>query len=230
MPILVPFTPPRAGVLFSASGSGYGAGNNSVTSGTWNHVVGPFDNQIIVGIASMPKSATDTLGAQMGATSMTQVGSTYSINPGGGYFMYMGIFQLALTPGASVGLQTMTASFSGGSSTSVGNSANSFSFRQLTSFGTLVTATADSSSLSQTVSASATSLDLVFQMFCWDDASVGNLSLFNYNQTTLWNVGTAATFALPTIMGTAPGAASVSFTATAPSANFWAGIAVPLLH
>lgn len=196
-----PFIPP---VLYDATGAGQSAASGNLS---WSHTIGTGATAVLVGLTGAGTSPT----AKVGATSMTSL-ATIVVATG----IRIRVFGLLNPP---TGTQTITVTTPGNTS-----GANSVSYNNVTSFGTGVTASGTGTSASQTVSSGAR--QMVFQMFGSDGAVLGdNFTL--YNKTQRWNDDVNE---FPIVIGDAAGAASVNFTATAPGAANWAGIAVPLIH
>lgn len=197
-----PFVPP---VLYDATGAGQSAASGNLS---WSHTIGTGATAVLVGLTSAGASPT----AKVGATSMTSL-ATIVVATGD----RIRVFGLLNPP---TGTQTITVTTPGNTS-----GANSVSYKNVTSFGTGVTASGSGTGASQTVSSAAG--QMVFQMFGSDGSSLGD-DITSYNQTKRWGADLSISF--PALIGDAVGVPSVNFTATAPGASNWAGIAVPLIH
>lgn len=195
-----------------------GASNSSggTTSLTFSHTA-TAGATVILWVRTANSSANSAITATYGSSSMTQVGSVYTMGASGGYTHYLAAFSLSGAPG---GAQTVTVS----PAVSSFVKANTVSYTNVTSIGAPVTnGSASGSSWSVSGIASATG-HMVTQCF----SSASSPSLSSYNQTSRWS-STSGTWAATMQIGDAPGAASVSFTETASASSIWGAMAIDLV-
>lgn len=198
---------------FDAVGAAY-AGISSTPS--WLETIAANAAAILVGANINSASAPATLTATVGSTPMTLL-QNLAMPSGGGRVV---IFGLLAPP---TGSQTVTISIGSHGSGSVFTAANSASYINVSSFGTVATNTGTGTALSLSVPSSAG--QRVFQIF---GNAVSSGSLSGYNQTSRYNQPYTSGTNFPTVMGDAAGAATVSFSATG-SSGAWAGAGVPLI-
>jgi hypothetical protein len=186
-----------------AAGAGsFPSGGGSAASYSWSHTVGSSANAILIefitnGTVSSVK--VGTAGAPL-LGSKTVAGSVVAY-----------VYQLLNPP---TGAQTITVTLTAASSFG----GNSDSYNGVSSFGTVATNSGSAGVASVSVS-SATGQTAVAAIFN-DSAS----ALTGFNQTSRWNNGDSFGYG---VFGDAPGASTVSFSASAPAA--WAAIGVSLV-
>lgn len=192
-------------VTYDATGAG---ATGHVTSLSWSHTIGAQAKAVIVA-ATMEGTGTAT--AKVGSTSMTQLAGPVGDYSGIGDYLVM--FGLLNPP---TGAQTVSITFGGTDYAA----ANSVSYLNVSSFGSPVTATGNSASLA--VTATSASGQMVAQAFAGLQSTISS-----YNQTSRYNAPYASGVHQPLLIGDAPGASTVNFTASQTS-NPWAAAAVPL--
>lgn len=194
---------------------GTGKNGTSGTALTNSHTISASANCCIAILGcSGGSSTTLTATGKVGSTAMTQLGKIGPLTAGSDH-LYIFIFGLLGTP---TGAQTITVTTSG-SVNSYG--LQSMSFSGVQGFGSAVSNSGSGTTATQAVA--AVQGEAVVQAFV--NGSSGTFSA--YNQTQDYLVA-GSSFLYPTIIGHAPGAASVSFSATETSSSFQ-GLAVPLL-
>lgn len=203
------FKPPPGGapVIFDAVGAGAASGSSGFS---WSHTIGTSARAVLVGVSSQSGNA---LTVKVGSTSMTQLGSFFSFGP----TVYMSLWELLNPP---TGAQTIAVSGAGAA-----NAGNSVSYNNVSGFGTVATNSGSGTTASQSIT-SATG-QMVFQMFAYGGSAGQTFSA--YNQTSRWVQAGVSSVTYPAMIGDAPGAATVNFSATISSGS-WGAIAVPLLH
>ncbi|WP_406813972.1 hypothetical protein [Mycobacterium sp. M23085] len=201
-------------VTYDAVGAGATHGGAATT--TESHTLGASATAIVVLVSIYSSSGTPTVSAQIGSTTLTALGNTGLVSGVG-----LWLFGLINPP---TGTQTVSVTVSGGA-TDV-TAFNSVSYSNVSSFGTVQTASTPSgSSVTQTVSAAA--LNKVVQAFTNGTAGSGSFSA--YSQTQRSNIASSGSNEA-LVIGDAAGAASVTFSATAPnSGSSTTAIAVPLI-
>lgn len=235
MPLITPAFPSDNGVLapqncvqFEAIGAGAGDGTGANISWSQTSAGGPTAAVVIA------------IGAVIDATAGgVNVSATYSGGPGGGLVVGGGIsanplgqwYLLGLNNyyndgttaiasllvafvGLPAGTQTVAVTTTGGSLEGI--SGNSVSYRNVGSIGSLVT-NADTTTGLTLPSIASASGQMAVGFFSGNVSTIGT-----FNGTTRWSHARAANF-LPTVIGDAPGASSVSFTAHQSPADSWGG-------
>jgi hypothetical protein len=208
------WTPGLVRPRFDALGGGFTPGSTSVTSCSWAHTI--TGNCLVVVMDNFDStSAFGTDAVTVGSTTVPLLGTPESYDSGPEILYVFGL----LTP--PTGPQTIHFNATGSSGTLL-PSGNSLSYFGVTGFGTLARTSGTGTAMSQTVTAAVG--QLIVQAF--GNGQAASLST-PYNQTQRWSAFPASSVA--TIIGDAPGAASVSFTATGNVTGPWGGIALPLL-
>lgn len=199
---------------FPVSYDATGGGSNVVSSTpslTWAHNIS--GNAIIVCVSAQATNTTAAATAKVGTTSMTQLGASAKFGPNSGYYTWSIIFGLLAPPQAS---QTISLSLGSGAAFLAGNSV---SYNNVGSFGTVVSSTGTSSS--PALSVSSAPRQMVAETFTtWNTNPTG------YTQTSRYSLN-AGSPARGFLIGDAPGAATVNFSAV--SCDQWAAAAVPLI-
>lgn len=225
--LLLPNAPPYVAPLVSgptldAIGGASNVINTTGFTATELHPIGSSATAILLaGMYTYPTtgSVAANLSAKCGGVTMSLLASFLWRSESTAF-----IFGLLDPP---TGAQTLAAtSASGAGSASI--YMNSISYSGVSGFGTGVAtgSTSTSTALSQTVTTGALG-NLIFQVFVAQGTTP--VTIGNYNQTQRW-ASPVSSYA--TLIGDAPGAASVAFTAAAsasPSVGFGAA-AVPLLQ
>lgn len=201
-----------AGVSYDATGAG---SSNYTSSWSWLHSIS--GNAILVGIAAYGTFNPPTITVTVGGVAATQLG--YAVQLYGSDYLTVFTFGLLNPP---TGSQTIVVTSGSGQ---LYCAADSVSYYGVFSFGTAVTAS-DPATTTAALSASSATGQMVFNaMGCIDKSG----SLTAYNQTTRYTIAASANNE-PVLIGDAPGAATVNFSATVASgATGWAAIAVPLV-
>ena len=198
-------------VTFDAVGAGFLASSTTGPSPSWSHSIA--GNGIIAFLQVFTNNASPTVSASCGGTTMTQLGSPVAYLATSGYYAIVYAFGLLTPP---TGSQTVSFTITG--PTAHDYIANSMSFNNVTGFGTPVTNSGSTGNPSLT--ASSVTNQMVANVF-----SGYTTSFSAYNQTQEYNQGLGAA-SLSFVMGYAPGASSVSFSAT--GSQPWGGIAIPV--
>jgi hypothetical protein len=200
--------------VFDAVGAGASGFN---TGGGWAHTLSADATALVVAVNwfDFTSSMTPpTVSVDVGSTPMTLLDTVYSYAAPGSLFGGMCLFGLMAPP---TGAQTITVTFSDGTTNGVGNS---LSYAGVTSFGTAVDNTIGSAT-TPTLSVSSGADQMVAQAF---GGWVYDLSAYNQTQRFNQPYGAGLSF----IMGDAPGATTVNFTASQ-TATIWSAAAVPLI-
>jgi hypothetical protein len=187
-----------------------GAGNSTSTGNpTWTHTIN--GNMLMVGVTTGLASGVT---ATVGSTSMVAVGTPINI----GVFpdTYCWVFKLQNPPQGS---QTITANIGASNA----NAANSVSYKGVATVGRPVTASGHSNS--PTVSTPSAAGQMVFNLIT---NNMTDAAFASYNQTQR-SYSHVSGQSPPTLIGDAPGAPTVTFTATNSSSQDWAAVAVPLI-
>ncbi|BBY43568.1 fibronectin type III domain-containing protein [Mycolicibacterium celeriflavum] len=216
-------TPPA----FDAVGAGNtGAGTANVTT-TWSHTASGDSSAVVVGLrwshtgGFFPPSGTPTRTATYGGTLMTSLGvvglNNAALTDINGTFVYHEFFGLLSPPTGEQPVSISVARPGAGSITVEGCSA---SYSAVSAFGSISAnfGTEPGTSLSQNVISAMS--ERVVQMF-----TTASGPITNYNQTLRFG-GVANGIGF--VIGDAPGAASVPFTATRADSVDYAGLAVRL--
>ena len=124
-------------------------------------------------------------------------------------------------PAALAGAQTIALTFGYPSNAK----ANSLSYLNVTQVGGAITNGIGPSTALSVPNVPSAVNHMVSNMLATTPGSTGVLTA--YNQTSRWNIITGA-WVIPLLLGDAPGAATVSFSATQAVNNYWAGMAVDL--
>jgi hypothetical protein len=198
---------------FDASGGGWAGGG----SPSWAHTIN--GNAIVLPILLYSTSSTfPTVTAKVGATSMTLLGG-WTAAGGYGYdgadYMYLPVFGLLSPP---QGAQTITVTVPSGLVT-----ANSLSYKNVSSFGTIAK-TSGTGSSSFAVSASSAGGQMVVNAFGGYTGAINN-----YSQQRRSLQPYAGSTNLAMVAGDALGAPTTNFTAASTAADYWGGVTLPLL-
>lgn len=205
--------------VFDAVGAGVtGAGTAKVVTET--HLLAASVSAIVVGAhVGGTSTGTPTVTAKIGTTTIPQLGSPEVYFSPGTNAWQLVLFGLISPP---TGSQTITVTCSAGTNDVA---VNSVSYFDVSSFGTVVGTSGTGTSPSHTVTSAANKR--IFQMFGNSGTTAGAFSA--YNQTSRYNKAAVSSVNGPTLIGDAPGAASVVFSATTASTpNGWGSIAVPM--
>ncbi len=201
-------------VVFDSSGAGTTGATNNWSE---NHTIS--GNGVVLGIhgvcgiSTVPVFTAKVGGS--GGTPMVQLGTTFQYSTASAWY-YLALFGLQTPP---TGLQAIAVT----STQTLQLAMDSISFSGVIGFGSAVTASGSSTSMSQTASAAPT--QQIFQMFGSNSAGTPNSG---YNQTSVYNQSPGANN-YPTTIGYAPGASGVTFSASNSGITAWGGIAVPIL-
>jgi hypothetical protein len=199
-------------VRFDAAGAGWGGGG----SPSWLHTINGSAVALPV-LFYAPTSTMPTITAKIGTTPMNLLGGWTAA---GGYandgsnWLYLPVFGLLAPP---QGPQTISISMPSGLVT-----ANSLSYKNVSSFGTLAKASGLSTSFA--VSASSAAGQMVMNAF---GGYTGTLSGYTQTQRYLQQWVSATNIAM--VAGDAAGAPTVNFAATCSSSAGWGGITLPLV-
>lgn len=200
---------PTLPVLYDATGAGYtGTGTPS-----WLHAI--TGNGIVVFVSIFVNTSTPTVTASVGGTAMTQQGVIANWFTASGSYESVYAFVLQSPP---TGSQTISVSISGATTDFI--TANSLSYYNVSGFGTAATSNTGTANPSMSVS-SATG-QMVAQAF--GDYTT---TFSAYSQTQRYNKPYSGSVNLSFVMGDAPGASSVTFSAT--NTHNAGGIAIPVL-
>lgn len=194
-------------VAYDATGGGSGVVG---TSTSWTHNIAA--NAVTLSGYLQATNTTAVPTANVGGTSMTLLGVSPKYGPTAGYYFWSFIFGLLNPP---TGNQTITIS----ASTAAAVGANSVSYKNVGSFGTF-TSTQGTSSAPVLSVPSAPGQMVVETFATWSTNPSGYTQTSRYTQ----NVNSPARGLL---VGDAPGASTVSFSAS--SCDEWTAAAVPLL-
>jgi hypothetical protein len=189
-----------------------GAQANATTL-SWSHTIGAAAKALVVAVHAGAATLASP-SATVGGTPMTLLSKyEYAAN------QYLMLFGLINPPtGAQTAVVTHSgAPYAGGTS---------LAYTGVSSFGTPVTSTGSGAAASLTVTSAAG--QRVVQIFGNQGITAGAGAFTSYNQTSRYTHGNVSSAAFPTLIGDAPGASSVSFTAALPS-QVWGGLAVPLI-
>lgn len=194
-------------VTFDAVGSGNSVAAGSTLSFSSTVTSG---STALLWVSYANNQADSGLTATYGSSSMTQIGSPYLYQTAGGYSYWITVFSLSSAPGGSQTV-TLTPHWS-----STYMKANTASYLNVTSFGTPVGVGAS------TLTVSSATNHRVSQCF----VNPNTAALTSYNQTQRWyDVNTVGSWACTTLIGDAPGASSVTFSA----GNVVGGLGVDLV-
>lgn len=207
---LVPTVTAVSPVTYTATGAGGSGTGSSGATMSWSHTIS--GNALIVAVSLESGSTTTTATAKVGTTSMTLLGSAPNFN-NSGYYARVVLFGLLSPP---TGSQTITVTTSGGANYLEGNSV---SYTNVTSFGSVVTGSGTSSAPALSVSSAANQM-VVESFTTW------STNPSSYTQTSRYSLNINSPYR-PFLIGDAPGASTVSFSAA--SSDYWSAIAVPLI-
>lgn len=201
-------------VTYDATGAGNISPVNGATSLPWSHTIA--GNAVVVLVTSWAPGTSETVTAQVGSTSMSLLASITNIYH---FDNYLSVYAFGLL-NPPTGAQTVSISITDTSQVV----ANSVSYNDVDSFGTPVTASALDGS--PAMAAASSSGDMLAQIF----GAYAPTTFSTYSQTQRWVQGTESFQGLATVVGDAPGATSVTFTATESGSpnTAWGGIIVPL--
>jgi hypothetical protein len=218
MPLLLPYAPvaPPLPVAYDATGTGNGS-NSSILN--WTETISTLATAIVVTTAWQDTGAADTATAKVGSTSMTQLGIIHiadSVNADNDYIAMFGL----LNP--PTGSQTITTTIT--TAAFYYQTANSVSYKNVSGFGTAVTNSGTTASMSVSVPSAVGQMAVA----AFTTGSV-IVAASSFNQTSRYSTAGVGGTNDPLLIGDAPGASTVSFTATMTGASSWVGIGVPLL-
>lgn len=201
-------------------GAGAIKGNASSISSSYLHTLTASASVIVAAVGGIGSSSTVPAPTiKVGAATMTAPANSwvnYSTNGSTQY--YAGLFYL-LGPPTGGQTITLTASASG----SVFTAFNTMAFRNVSSVSAISTASGSGATASQTIAAAVG--QMVAQMFTNASSAPGTFS--GYSQTQEWLQPGVASTNPPVVMGYAPGATSIPFTAGQTS-SAWGGAALIL--
>jgi hypothetical protein len=195
--------------------AGDGVGFSGTTAKTWSHTASGTNRAVVVAFVVNDFAGTVTRTVTYGGTAMTLLGSIGANNDP---TLKIHIYGL-LNPPATAQTVSLKFNVSGASAM-----AKSFSYNGVSSFGAVTTTFGISgTAVSQTVS-SAVANRVMQSFFVFN-----NSAITAYNQTSRW-AGNSSIPSAGVVVGDAPGAASISFTAAKGSGLGWGGIALNLIH
>lgn len=204
--------------LYDVTGAGTtGTGTAKVVTET--HVLAAGANCILVGANVGATGTMPTVTAKIGTTSIPMLGSANIYFSTTWQEVIFGLISNTLPTGS----QTITVTCSAGTDFVATNTS---SYVGATGFGTVASTSGTGTSPSHTVTTGIPT-DRIFQMFANAGTTAGAFSA--YNQTSRWNQAAVGSTSGPTLIGDAPGATSITFTATTASTpSGWGSIAVPV--
>lgn len=215
-----------AAVTFADVGAGVTVSGAAAAAGSYSHTIA--GNAVVGIVCSASTTNPNVVTMKCGAsTSMPQIGSALVYDTASGIFLQLGVFGLLTPP---TGAQTMSIVNTGPGSTWYALTANSLSYNNVASFGTLQTASsggASSTALSHAVTSAVN--HMVVQAFGKNTTTVSTA----LNQTSRWNIAGApasgGSSASNVPIQDAAGAASLTFSATASENPIWGSVAVDLI-
>ena len=214
----MPVSKPTPRVLYDTTGAGAISSNLYGTSFSWTHNIS--GNAVIVGANLFGQYGGGSVfisSIKIGTTSLNLIGSNQYIST----YAFTSYFYGLVNP--PTGSQTFTVSVNNGSGYLTGIAVNSVSYFNVSSFGTMATATGSGTSVAQTINGINSKNRVVNMIFPGTNGTISG-----YNQTQRYNVPGANAVYVANLLGDAPGASSVSFSATCAS-GAWSSVAVPLI-
>jgi hypothetical protein len=200
-----------------------GASNVGITgSTTLTEDIGESATSLLVFASTQGASSLPSIAAKVGTTAMTELEAIQYIE-GSPNFTALYAFGLLDPP---TGEQTITLTLAGDTGDI---DANCISHSGVSGFGTAVVASGTGTAMSHTVTSGAAN-ETIAQAFAGPVGSATTAVISGYNRTTHFN-GPGGAAGNPLLIGDAPGAGSVAFTATSATGGdeFWASIAVALI-
>jgi hypothetical protein len=204
--------PAAAGITCDFTGISWQYGASSAPQ--WPHQIGSGANCLVVAATLNCSAALTNCTCKVGATTVTKLANTANYVSGGISYVYL--FALMNPP---TGIQNIILTPTGGGS--VYASANSVSYKGVTSLGTAATASGSAANPSQTIAAA------IGNVVVWALGGYINNNISAFNGLIRHNNGYVSTYAVPCLVGDIPGAASTVLSATAP-ADAWGSIALPM--
>jgi hypothetical protein len=202
-------------VTYDATGGGY---HGTSTSPSWTHVVGSSANALVVAVMSTSYQPSAVTYNGMNLTFLT-VSTPSSVSYFGTIF-YINFYGL-LSP--STGSHSVAVTMAGSGYFAM----NSFSYSNVTGFGTPVgnSGTGGTTTASVTISSATTQMVAAAFISCNAGGSMGSPSTgtSRYNQTFSSGVNYPSSYA------DATGASSVTISETAASGSYWAAAGLPIL-
>lgn len=203
-------------VSYDATGAG-AAGTGTANTQSWAHTIA--GNCVVMGLTCQVNQSTlPTLTAKVGTTAMTRLDSSSYYVTTGGFYIWTLLFGLLNPP---TGAQTV--SIAAASATEFW-AANSVSYNNVGSFGSVVSA--HGGATAPAISASSAARQMVFSVIGgWEN------NFTSGNQTSRWNspLNAGASGVKPTFIQDAPGAATVNVTASPAQTTGWGALTVPLV-
>lgn len=212
------FSPAASGispVSYDSTGAGAGVSGTTAATLSWAHTI--TGNAVVVALTMQSNLSTTTATAKVGTTSMTKLGNSAQFTNGSGYFVSVVLFGLLSPP---TGSQTVSVTMNSGTNYCV---ANSVSYKNVSSFGSVVSNTGASSVPALSVP-SGTGQMVTEAFTTWSTNPSGYTQTSRYSQNVNAFGGASRGF----LIGDAPGASTVNFSAA--SSDQWAAIAVPMNH
>lgn len=196
-------------VTYDATGAGGSVNGAIAGTMSWSHTIS--GNAVVAAVSLQSSLSTTTVSAKVGSTAMTLLGTGPQFTSSGFYISVV-LFGLLNPP---TGTQTLSATMSSGTNYC---EANSVSYRNVAAFGSSVSGSGTSSAPALSVASG------VHQMVA-EAFTTFNTNPTGYTQTTRYSLNVASP-ARPFLIGDAPGAPTVSFSAAA--CDLWSAIAVPM--
>lgn len=208
---------PLVPVTFDVLGAGNQGSNSfsSSTAFTWAH--NAIGNAATVGVNSQG-NGPQTHAVTYNGVAMTLLGNIQYVATGTSHYAMVSLWGMLNPP---TGSKTVSATVSQSSNLGISGVGNSMSYKNVASFGTAVTNNGSGTALS--VSSVASQLG---GMVAAALASRSTETISAFNQTSRYNLTGSVENIL---LGDAPGAASVNFTATISASDTWGAVAVPLI-
>lgn len=211
-------TPPSAGVVYEATGTGVGGGFTSSTAATWSHISsGGSKSAAVVGIIVYGEaSSLPTCTVKYGSSSMTQI-ATLTVFAYSTVQVALWLFGLTNIPS---GTQTITPTI-GNFGSSFSTVASSTSYQGVSSIGTSNTA------LGSTASTSVSLSSAIGNMAVGVFANIsGSMTPSPSGGTSRYNSDFGS---LSLLLMDNPGASTETFSVTIPAYN-WGWIIANLVH
>ncbi|MDY0112718.1 MAG: hypothetical protein RBS21_00400 [Corynebacterium sp.] len=215
-----------AAPLLTNVGAGGGSNYHGTATNPWTHTFGPNDTLLVVAANcwGVHESMTFTVGGVNIPAIPGLPGEQYYTDPGV-QASAGDVYALFIPPSMQGTTQHITAAESG----VTGWAAQSFSFSGAYGLGSGTITAGSTTGMSQSVSAAAN--ELVFQAFF---TTALPAAITGYNQTQQYTYGAADKGSLNFLVGTAPGAPTVNFSATCPFTSYyygqaWLSVAIPII-
>lgn len=187
------------------------------SSWSWTHSFGVNANALIVYVYFEYSSAPGALTVKVGTTVIPQLVSL-TVGSSSGITTVIQAYGMLNPPSGAMSAQLASGS--------VGMTMNSVAYQNVSAFGTPITNSGHSTSLTSG-SVTAQSPQLISQMFTLGLSSSDTLSAYNETIRSQITASGGSNYAM--IIGDAPGAVGVNFSATGSPSDFWGSIAIPLL-